>query len=114
MLLNIAFSDAEIGRINAALLMLEETFSGKLISDSTAPDANEALQIEDVSSLPMDEGTIFRDSVPAFQDIPFWKQDEITSEQLSPIAFRLKTIAQQVVSTNRAVLQRCWNASAKY
>lgn len=93
--------------------MLEETFAGKLIKDNYFDQANE-MEIENISAIPSDEGTLLLTSIPAFSNINQWDKDEKAREQLNPIASRLKTIAQQVVHTNRAVLLRCWNSSSKY
>jgi hypothetical protein len=112
---SIEFSEAELIRINSALLMLEETFAGKLIKDPN----NDELQvkeheIENICAIPTDDGTMVTLAIPAFANISQWGKDEKAREQLHPIATRLKNIAQQVVNTNRAVLQRCWNSSGKY
>lgn len=112
-LFTIEFSEAELSKINNALIMLEETFAGKLIKDIYFDQVNE-LEIENISALPSDEGTLLLTSIPAFSNINQWDKDEKAWEQLNPIASRLKTIAQQVVHTNRAVLLRCWNSSSKY
>ncbi len=114
-LLTIEFSEAELSKINSALMMLEETFAGKLIRDNGFDQVNiNELEIENISAIPSDEGTLFLTSIPAFSNINQWDKDEKAREQLNPIASRLKTIAQQVVNTNRAVLLRCWNSSSKY
>ncbi len=111
----IEFSDAELTKINSALLMLEETFAGKLIKDSTNDSqSGKEFEIENVCAIPSDDGTILTLAMPAFVNISQWGKDEKAREQLHPIALRLKNIAQQVVNTNRAVLQRCWNSSGKY
>lgn len=109
----IEFSDADLNKINHALLMLEETFAGKLVNDLSLLNNNE-LEIENLSAIPIDDGTIRTLAMPAFANISQWDKDEKAREQLHPIATRLKNIAQQVVYTNRAVLQRCWNSSSKY
>ena len=113
---SIEFSEAELKKIDIALLMLEETFAGKLIKDAyvEAPPGGYENEIENFSSMPADEGTTLTLAMPAFVNISQWGKDEKTREQLHPIAARLKTIAQKVVCTNRAVLQRCWNSSSKY
>ncbi|MBC7536043.1 MAG: hypothetical protein H7258_10150 [Ferruginibacter sp.] len=110
----IEFSAADLKKIDIALLMLEETFAGKLISDIYNESGESEHDIENLSSLPADEGTTLLLATPAFVNISQWGRDEKTREQLHPIAARLKNIAQQVVHTNRAVLQRCWNSSSKY
>ena len=93
--------------------MLEETFAGKLVRDLSALNNNEH-EIENLAAIPIDDGTILTLALPAFTNISQWDKDEKAREQLDPIATRLKNIAQQVVYTNRAVLQRCWNSSSKY
>ena len=110
----VEFSDAELNKINNALLMLEETFAGKLIENVSASDPLPGNEIENLAMIPLDDGTILTMAIPAFVNIPQWGKDEKAREQLHPIATRLKNIAQQVVYTNRAVLQRCWNSSSKY
>ncbi|MEO7523415.1 MAG: hypothetical protein ABIT58_04935 [Ferruginibacter sp.] len=110
---SIEFSDADLNKINNALLMLEETFAGKLIRDLSRGNSNQH-EIEDLSDTPVDDGTMLTLALPAFANISQWNKDEKAREQLDPIATRLKNIAQQVVHTNRAVLQRCWNSSNKY
>lgn len=108
----IEFSDADLNKINHALLMLEETFAGKLVKDlSFNPNDPD---IENLAAIPTDDGTIYTLAIPAHVNIAQWDKDEKAREQLHPIAMRLKLIAQQVVNTNRAVLQRCWNSSGKY
>ncbi|MBS1741644.1 MAG: hypothetical protein JST81_01305 [Bacteroidetes bacterium] len=108
----IEFSEADLNKINNALLTLEEAFSGKLITDNSSP-AND-YQIENVAAIPTDDGTLYTLALPAHSNINQWDKDEKARAQLSPIANRLKEIAQQVVNTNRAVLQRCWNSTGKY
>ena len=93
--------------------MLEATFAGKLVRDISVLNNNEH-EIENLSAIPIDDGTILTLALPAFANISQWDKDERAREQLHPIATRLKNIAQQVVYTNRAVLQRCWNSSSKY
>lgn len=113
-LLSIEFSDADLKKINTALMMLEETFAGKLIKDISSTHKGQDHEIENVSAIPSDDGTMLTLHLPAFENISQWDKDEKAREQLHPIATRLKDIAQQVVYTNRAVLQRCWNSSGKY
>lgn len=109
----IEFSDDDLKKINEALIMLEEAFAGKLINDETAK--NGALyEIEDITTIPHDETTLMLHAIPAFANLSIWNNNEKTREQLNPIAKRLKDIAKQVVLTNRAVLQRCWNSTSKY
>lgn len=110
----IEFSDADLNKINNALLMLEETFAGKLIKDLSNFNSNAEHEIENVAAIPVDDGTMLTLALPAFANISQWDKDERAREQLNPIATRLKAIAQQVINTNRAVLQRCWNSSGKY
>jgi hypothetical protein len=112
-LTNIEFTEADLQKIDHALLMLEETFAGKLIQDNSYLKINEQ-EIENLTVLPKDEGTVLTEIIPAFANMNQWSSDERAREQLDPIATRLKNIAQQVVYTNRAVLQRCWNSSSKY
>lgn len=109
----IEFSDADLKKIHVALLMLEETFAGKLLN-ATEQHPEQKNEIENLCSLPADDGTTLTLAMPAFVNIMQWNKDEKAREQLHPIATRLKNIAQQVVYTNRAVLQRCWNFSSKY
>jgi hypothetical protein len=108
----IEFSDADLNKINNALLMLEETFAGKLVKDLSLLQNDH--EIENLAAIPTDDGTIFTLALPAHTNIAQWDKDEKAREQLNPITARLKLIAQQVVNTNRAVLQRCWNSSGKY
>ncbi|MEO6671635.1 MAG: hypothetical protein ABIN36_19280 [Ferruginibacter sp.] len=113
-LFSIEFSDADLKKINTALLMLEETFAGKLINDISSLSKVPELEIENLSDTPSDDATMLTLHLPAFANISQWDKDETARQQLQPIATRLKSIAQQVVYTNRAVLQRCWNSSSKY
>ena len=110
----IEFSEMELNRINNALLMLEEAFAGKLIKDVNSEQQGKEPEIENICTIPTDDGTMHTMAVPAFTNIAQWGRDEKAREQLHPIATRLKNIAQQVVNTDRAVLQRCWNSSGKY
>lgn len=94
-------------------MILEETFAGKLIRDYSG-NQTESDQIENITAIPIEDGTILTLALPAHTNISQWDMDEKARQQLNPIADRLKQIAQQVVNTNRAVLQRCWNSSSKY
>lgn len=113
---SIQFSEADLSKINSALLTLEEAFAGKLFQAATpaAPVDPLKTDIENLAAFPAEEIEAFSIAMPAFANITQWSSDEKTREQLNPIAIRLKQIAQQVVYTNRAVLQRCWDSSTKY
>ena len=95
---NIKFTDSEIIKIDNALLILEETFAGKLIKDSlpkSTANARHEIEIEEFSNLSGDDQTSLILTIPAFVNILQWGKDERTLEQLNPIALRLKNIAQQ-------------------
>lgn len=112
----VQFTEADLLKINSALLTLEETFAGKLFQAATAsaPVDPTKADIENLAAFREEEIEAFSIAMPAFMNISQWSNDEKAREQLNPIALRLKSIAQQVVYTNRAMLQRCWDSSTKY
>lgn len=106
-MLTLQFSESEILKIEKALSTLEESFTGKLLTDQSQNSEN----IEDLSSAPENPELEF---MPAFEDINHWDINEKYREVLNPIALRLKNIASQVLHTNRALLHNCWTSKNKY
>ncbi len=113
---DLEFSDVELKTIDNALKMLEETFAGKLIQCRTEEDpmwAQHSNEIEHWNSIACDVAGP-GETLPPFASMIQWAKDEKVREQLNPRVTRLKTLARQVIYTNRVVLQRCWVSSNQH